>query len=202
MICFGRKCSGLEVEIAAADAGRSGQSARGVVRGLHAQLARRVGVEQVIAQDAILDDDGAPRRQSFAVKRRCAESAGAGGQQHDVVVDDGQAGVGDLLAQLAGEKRSAAPDGVAGSGFKDGADQRARNFGRKDDGHAAAWARAARPDGAACVVLLLFRRLQGIRGARSCARAAPPAIALHLCRWRPWPAARRKRRHSWCDSCP
>ena len=51
--------SRLKIEVAATDARRAGQPARGVVRGLHAQLARRVGVQQIVAQHAILHDYGA-----------------------------------------------------------------------------------------------------------------------------------------------
>jgi hypothetical protein len=76
---FRRELAGLEIKIAAADAGRARQAARRVVRGFQAQLARRIGVEQVGLQDAILDDDGAQRGQAFAVEGRAAEAARAVG---------------------------------------------------------------------------------------------------------------------------
>ena len=136
MICSGVELPRLEKEIAAADPRRARQSARGVVRRLHAQLARGVGVQQVIAQDAILHHDGALRRQALVVEGRSAESAHACRQQHGVVVDDRQFGRGDRLAQLSREKRCAAPDGVARCGIEDRADQRPRRLRRKNNGNA------------------------------------------------------------------
>ena len=65
------------------------------------QLARRVGVQQVIAQHAVLHHHRAPRGQPFAIEGRSAEAARARRQQHRVVVDDGQVGRRNRLAQLA-----------------------------------------------------------------------------------------------------
>ena len=71
-----------------------------------------------------------------------------------------------------------APDGIAGSGFKDRANERACDFRREDDGDAlrgnVAGAEAA--NGAACGLLAhIFRRFEK----RETARAGPPAVALH-----------------------
>jgi len=44
------------------------QAAGGIVRRLHAQLPRCIGVEQIVLQHTIFNHDGAPRRQPFASK--------------------------------------------------------------------------------------------------------------------------------------
>ena len=58
------------------------------------------------------------------------DEIGRGGEEgahalpHDgVVVDEGKAGRGDLLAELAGEERGRAPDGVAGGSFEEMAEE-------------------------------------------------------------------------------
>ena len=81
---FRRLGPGLQKIIAWADAGSSGQSARGVARGLQPELFRGVGIEQVRFQHAVFDDDGAARGNAFAVEGTGAEAAGDG-----AVVDDG-----------------------------------------------------------------------------------------------------------------
>ena len=135
MICSGVSVPGFEVEVARADAGVSGESARGVAGGLHVQLARRVGVHHVVLENAAFDEHGAARGQAFAVEGASAEAADlAIVEDHGAVVDDGDVFAGDLLAQHAAEEGGVAIDGVAVGGVEDVADDRLRHLRREDDG--------------------------------------------------------------------
>ena len=44
---------------------------------MHAELARGVGVDDVVLEDAVFDQDGAAGGQAFAVEGAGAEAAGA-----------------------------------------------------------------------------------------------------------------------------
>ena len=99
--------------------GIAGQAARRVAGGLHPQLARRVGIQQVALQHAALDHHGAPRGHAFIVERRGAEQAGNGG-----VVNHREVLAGHLFAQLAGQKRLVPVDRHAVHGVKEVVEQR------------------------------------------------------------------------------
>src|SRR6202020_1254473 len=85
---LGGEGAGLEIEVAGADAGVAGEAARGVAGGVHVQLARGVGVEDVVLQDAAFDENGAARGEAFAVEGAGAEAADAV-EDESAVVDDG-----------------------------------------------------------------------------------------------------------------
>src|SRR6185437_11650365 len=125
---FRRLGSGFEVEVAGSGAGVAGESAGGVAGGLHSELARGVGVEQVVGEDSIFDDHGVAGRESFAVEGRGAESGGDG-----AVVDDRDGGRGDLLAEKAGEEGGSAIDAVSAGGVEDGSNEAAGDLGREDE---------------------------------------------------------------------
>src|SRR6185437_1388573 len=65
----------LKVEISRRNAGSAGQSARGVMRGFHAELARGIGVERVAAEDSAFDEQVAPGWQAFTIEGRRAVAA-------------------------------------------------------------------------------------------------------------------------------
>ena len=65
-------------KIAVADARVAGDAARRVAGGLQAELARRVGVQQIALQHAAFDHHGAARGHAFIVEGRGAEQAGDG----------------------------------------------------------------------------------------------------------------------------
>src|ERR1700690_3911754 len=70
--------SGLKKIIPRTDAGSARESARSVGGGSQAQLFRRVGIQQIRLQNSILNHDGAPRGDAFAIERRGAKAAGHG----------------------------------------------------------------------------------------------------------------------------
>ncbi len=74
---LGGEGSGFEVEVAGADAGVSGEPARGVAGGVHVELARGVGVHDVVFEDAAFDEHGAAGGKTFAVEGAGAEAADA-----------------------------------------------------------------------------------------------------------------------------
>src|ERR1700679_2503542 len=63
---LGSEGAGLEEEVAGADAGVAGEAAGGVAGGLHVKLARGVGVEDVVFEDAALHEDSAAGGKAFA----------------------------------------------------------------------------------------------------------------------------------------
>ena len=142
MTWSGCEHAGFEEVVAATDAGSAGQAARGFAGGLHVELARGVGVEHEVLEDAALDDDGAARGEAIAVEGRGAEAAyaelAAVGEvvveDHGAVVDHGDVFAGDLLAELAGEHAGVAIDGVAVGCGEQVAHQAAGDFGGEDDG--------------------------------------------------------------------
>ena len=101
-------------------AGVSGDATRGISGGLHAQLARRVGVGQVALQHALLDHHGAARGHALIVERRGAEQPG-----NRAVVDHRQILRRHFLAKLASQERRVAIDRFAVHRFEDVAQQRA-----------------------------------------------------------------------------
>src|ERR1700682_5950101 len=82
--CSRRLFAGLEEIISRSDSRSASESTRRVACGLKAELLRRVGVQQVRLQHAILDDNGAPGRDAFAVEGRGAEAS-----DHGAIVDHG-----------------------------------------------------------------------------------------------------------------
>ena len=144
MSCSGVSDAGLEEVVAAADAGSSGQPARGFAGGLHDELARGVGVEHEVLEDAALDDDGAARREAVAVEGRGAEAADAEGgavgqgvvEDHGAVVDHGDVFAGDLFAKFSREHGAVAVDGIAVGGGEQVAHQAAGDLRGEDDGAA------------------------------------------------------------------
>ncbi len=84
MICSGCEGAGFEEEVAGADAGVAGEAAGGVAGGLHVELARGVGVEDVVCEDAALDEDGAAGGQAFGVEGAGAEAAADFHRQDEV----------------------------------------------------------------------------------------------------------------------
>ena len=128
--CCGVLGAGLQKIVAGADAGSSGQSARGVAGGLQAEFLRGVGVQYVRREHSVFDDHGAARGDAFAV-----EGAGAEAADDGAVVDDGDAGSGDGLAEFSGEERCAAIDGVSVHAFENVLEDRGRDHGVEDDGN-------------------------------------------------------------------
>ncbi len=171
------------------------------MRRLHAQLARRIRVQQVVAQHAVLHHHRAPRRQSLAIERRSSKAARPGRQQHQVVVHNRDGRSCNGFAQLPGQKRCPAPDRISARRLKHRPDQRARRLRRKNNRHPLRRhaPRAQPPQGSPCCLSPYRFRVFKVREA---ARARPPAVALHL------PIrihSQRRSRHariSWCDSCP
>ena len=169
----------MQEKISAAHTRRSGQTARGVMGGVHLELACRVGVQQVTRQPSVFDDHCAARGQAFGVEGRGAVAARAGGQHHQIVVDESDVFRGDLFAELAGQKGCAAPDGVARDGLEERAHQRTRDLARKDDRHllrlhaSCAQALQRAPRG---LFADLFRRVE----VGQTTRARTPSVALHL----------------------
>src|SRR5580704_9893305 len=78
------------------DSGRSRQSARGVARGLKAELFRGVRVQQIRLENAVLNHDGAPRGNAFAVKRTGSKTTG-----YRAVINNVDAIACNLLSQFA-----------------------------------------------------------------------------------------------------
>ncbi len=101
MICSGVRVPGSRKKLPGADAGIAGEAAGGVAGGLHVELARGVGVEDVAFEDAALDEDGAASGQAFGVEGTSAEATDfrvAIVEDHGAVVDDGDVFAGDALA--------------------------------------------------------------------------------------------------------
>ncbi len=153
MICSGVSVPGFEVEVAGADAGVAGEAARGVAGGVHVELARGVGVHDVVLEDAAFDEDGAARGKAFAVEGRGAEAADAV-EDEGAVVDDGDVFAGDLFAEHAAEEGGVAIDGVAVGGVEDVADDGLGHLGREDDGGLLGLDLACAEAAAGCGVLL------------------------------------------------
>src|SRR5947209_2525121 len=82
----------LQVEIARADSGISGQPASGISGGLKLEFAGGVGIQQVTLQHSALDHDGAACGHTFAVEGRGAKAA-----HHGAIVDDSDVVARDLL---------------------------------------------------------------------------------------------------------
>ena len=72
---------------------------RGVARGSQTELARRIAVEQVGREHALVHHVLAGGRQALAVERLGAKTAG-----NQRVVDDSDAGGGNRFAQLSHQK--------------------------------------------------------------------------------------------------
>src|SRR5262249_43060422 len=130
--------AGSDKKVAEPDRWRANQGARGVGRRAQTQFARRIGIEQIIFQDPIFDNDRAPRRQTFAVEGTRTDRAA-----HLTVVNDRQFRRGDRFAEAAYQERRAAKDRIAVNGpekvtqqffrrarFKDNRRFLSRNFTR------------------------------------------------------------------------
>src|SRR5580692_4573071 len=89
-------CARLQEIIPWTDSGRSRQSARSVAGCLQAELFRRVRVQQIRLEDAVLNHDGAPRGNALTVKRAGAEAA-----RYGTVVDHVDAIARNLLPHFA-----------------------------------------------------------------------------------------------------
>src|SRR6185312_3052011 len=64
---------GLQKEVSVPDPGIPRDAARRIACRLHFQLARRVGVEQVVLQNPFLDHRRSPRGYAFVIERLAAE---------------------------------------------------------------------------------------------------------------------------------
>src|SRR5208282_208125 len=95
----GRIAARLQVQIGGRDAGSLAHRTRGVARGSQTELARRIAVEQVAREHTLVHHVLARGRQTLAVERLGAKTAG-----NQRVVDDGNAVGGDRIAQLSHQK--------------------------------------------------------------------------------------------------
>ena len=110
--------------------GRSRKSARGIAGSLQLKFLRRVGVEQIRLQHAVLDDYCAARGYALAIERARAESA-----DNRAIVDDVDVVAGNLLSQLASKKRRAAINRVSVDALENVLQDRVGNHGIKMIGH-------------------------------------------------------------------
>ena len=180
MISSGRERSRLEVQIPAPDPRRAGQPPRSVVRRLHAQLARRVGIQQVIAQYAILDHHRPQRGQAFAVERRRSEPAHPRRQQHGIIVNDGQSPARQSVSPSFPARNEAWRQmAVARCRLEHRSDQRPRHLGREYD-----WrllrGNPPRPQPPQRPPRRLLAHRLGRFEIPDAPRPRPPAVALHL----------------------
>src|SRR2546429_1256576 len=105
---LGRGHAGRQVEVGRADRRRLADAARRVACRGEPQLAGRVGVEQVVLQDALLHDGGLPSRQPLAIERLGAQAA-----RYPAVVVHGDHVRGDTLSQPPDEVGGALVNGIA-----------------------------------------------------------------------------------------
>src|SRR5262249_49275853 len=97
---------------------RTNQSSGGIAGGFQAQFSRRVGIKQVVFEDTVSDDDGAPGRQALRIKRPGSELAG-----HFSVVHDRQTVRRDSFVELAHKKTSFPKDRLSRDRLEDVAEQ-------------------------------------------------------------------------------
>src|SRR6185369_9591459 len=159
---------------AGTNAWSAGEATRGVACGFEAELFRRVGIQNVGLQHAILDNDSAARRHSLAVERTAAEPP-----DHGAVIDDGDVGASNLFAKLAGEKRCSTINSIAIYAFEDVFQDGVSDHRIKHDGNFRGFyfARAqAAKRALGCDLADLFRRIE----LREVARYREPIVALHI----------------------
>src|SRR5208282_3480996 len=95
----GRIAAGLQVQIGGRDARSLAHRTPGVAGGSQTELARRIAVEQVAREHALVHHLPARGRQTLAVERLGAKTAG-----DQRVIDDSDAARGDWIAQLPHQK--------------------------------------------------------------------------------------------------
>src|SRR5579875_110783 len=122
----------LKIEIFGTYGWRSRYPTRRISGGSKIELARSIGIEQIILQDALADNWRNAGRNPFVIKGPRAESPRA-----HAVIQNVDIFIRYALAQLAGKERCAAVDGIPADRLKKVTDDGTCGFGIKKDRNSA-----------------------------------------------------------------